>query len=81
MNITKRIAFVVIFTLIIGFSVISLFPKEPIITKGTNRLRIGTGDDASGLLLKQIKNISENVEIDTVTDGDLNLETLQFKDC
>lgn len=86
MSITKKMVLVIVCTLSISLSIVLLFPKELTTGKGANHLRIGAGDDASGLLLEQIKSINKSIEIDTIIDEDIvnegsKLETLQFKDC
>lgn len=82
MSINKRIIAMTIFTLILGFSAIFLFPKEQTIIKAENHLRIGAGDDTTGLLLNYIMKISEEMETPSiVTDRDASLDALQFKDC
>lgn len=70
----------IIFTLILGFSAIFLFPKEQAMIKRRNHLRIGAGDDTTGLLLEHIMKVSEDTGIPNAVDG-MSLDALQFKDC
>ncbi|MDD4833483.1 MAG: hypothetical protein PHC44_01985 [Lutispora sp.] len=82
MNINKKIYIVLVITLIVGFTTISLLPKELNRLNTGNNLRIGAGDDTSSLLLKQIKKVSEDMDINTtINDKTSDIETYEFNDC
>ena len=82
MSINKRRYCVLIIALIAGFCTISLLPKDIKRLNTGNDLRVGAGDDTSGLLLKQIIKISKDMGIDTtIAYEDSNLEAYEFQDC
>lgn len=82
MNINKKIYIVLVIILIVGFTTISLLPKELNRLNTGNNLRIGAGDDTSSLLLKQIKKVSKDMDINTtINDKTSDIETYEFNDC
>jgi hypothetical protein len=82
MSINMKMIGALLFTIMIGIGAIFLLPKEDAKTNTENYLHIGAGDDTSGLLLKQIKKVSESMGNSTViNEKDSDLETIQFKDC
>lgn len=82
MNINKKIGIVLISTFIIGLSTIFLLPKETTKIRAEVDLRVGAGDDTSGLLLNQIEALSkEKGKNYIVNQNSSDIETFEFKDC
>lgn len=82
MSIQKRIFLVGLCGLLAGLFIQFCFPHEP--QKNTMaQLRMGAGDDASGLLLRQIMSVAqENDLLDAETaDSQAVMESFEFKDC
>jgi len=75
MKIQKEIALFVVGFILIGVFVAIAFPKEQKINKNAI-LRIGAGDDISGLLLKEIE---KEIDDEYMISG--NLESSSFQDC
>ncbi|MBU5255446.1 hypothetical protein AAK964_00165 [Tissierella praeacuta] len=82
MNINKKMLVFYMFLLILGLCAYYFMPQEE--TNNTSiGLRIGAGDDITGLLLKQIirTNKVTNIEaVDIVGDEDV-FHDFTFKDC
>lgn len=84
MNVNKNVFIVCIFLLVLGLNFSDFMPRERKILKTDIGLRIGSGDDITGLLLKQIISISKEIGIEGIDVAEGNEEILHnftFKDC
>lgn len=84
MNITKKIFFFFILVMVLGLGLSKFMPKEKKIEQTDIRLRIGSGDDITGLLLEQIINKSKEMSTDspyTIEEKEAALFDFTFKDC
>lgn len=84
MNTTKRLPFFFLLIIILGLLFSNLMPREKKIENRNIGLRVGSGDDITGLLLKEIIKTSKNISIDSIEveeeKGDV-LFDFTFKDC
>lgn len=83
MKINKNI-FVLCFLLVLVLGFTRFMPREREILKTDIGLRIGSGDDITGLLLKQIISTSKDIGIEGIDVTEKNEEVLHnftFKDC
>jgi hypothetical protein len=83
MKINKNI-FILCFFLILGLGFSWFLPREKKILETDIGLRIGSGDDITGLLLKQIISRTKGISIEDigVTGKDEEiLHNFTFKDC
>ena len=81
MNTNKRIVLFFSFLIILGLGVSYYMPKEKkIVNTG---LRIGSGDDITGLLLEKIIETSKSMNIENLNaaEDELSLFDFTFKDC
>ena len=70
--------------MVLGLGLSKFMPKEKKIEKTDIRLRIGSGDDITGLLLEQIINKSKEMSTDspyTIEEKEDTLFDFTFKDC
>ena len=84
MNITKKTLFFFILVVILGSGLPRFMAREERIEKSDMRLRVGSGDDITGLLLEQIINTSKQVGINSLHATEKNEDILfdfTFKDC
>lgn len=84
MNITKKIFFFLILVVILGFGLSEFMPRERKIEKIDTSLRVGSGDDMTGLLLEQIISTSKEMNIDNLHTAEKNEDIIldfTFKDC
>ena len=84
MNVNKNVFIVCVFLLVLGLSFSYFMPREKKVLKTDIGLRIGSGDDITGLLLKQIISTSKNIGIEGIDVAEGNEEILHnftFKDC
>lgn len=84
MNINKNIFILCFFLLVLGLGFSQFMPREKEISNTDIGLRIGSGDDITGLLLKQIIRSSKDIGIEgiDVTEGNEEiLHDFTFKDC
>jgi hypothetical protein len=84
MNTNKKILLFFLFLLILGLGFFHFMPREKEIRNTDIGLRIGSGDDITGLLLKQIIKTSKNIGIESIDATGENEEILHdfiFKDC
>ncbi len=82
MSIQRRIFLVGLLGLIAGLFIQFCFPQEP--EKNTMaQLRMGAGDDASGLLLRQIMEVAQQEGIldEEAAGSQAVMESFEFKDC
>ncbi|WP_353095599.1 hypothetical protein [Tissierella praeacuta] len=83
MNTTKKTIFLFLLLLILGLGLSRFMPKEEgkEISIG---LRIGVGDDITGVLLKQIIKTNKDINVNSMDNEEENKDTLYdftFKDC
>ncbi|CAK7086942.1 hypothetical protein KQI38_14435 [Tissierella carlieri] len=84
MNTTKRIFLFFLLLLILGLGFSKFMPREEKVKNTIIGLRIGSGDDITGLLLEKIIRTSKNIGIDSIgiTEGKEEvLSDFTFKDC
>jgi hypothetical protein len=84
MNINKNIFLLWFFLLVLGLGFSQFMPREKEILNTDIGLRIGSGDDITGLLLKQIIRTSKDIGIEGIDVTEGNEEVLHdftFKDC
>lgn len=83
MNMLKKIILFFLAFLIVGLTVFLYLPREEKADNSTETLRIGAGDDITGLLLEKIIDVGEEVKIEA-TNNDLKeslFNDYTFKDC
>lgn len=81
---TNKNIFILCFFLILGLGFTWFLPREKKVLKTDIGLRIGSGDDITGLLLKQIISRSKDISIEDIGIIERNEEVLHdftFKDC
>lgn len=83
MNTNKRILIFFTFIIILGLGISRYMPREKKIEKTTIGLRIGSGDDITGLLLERIIETSKSMNIENVNvaEDEVSLFDFTFKDC
>lgn len=84
MNTNKKIFIFFLFLLITGLGFSHFMPREKEVEKTTRGLRIGSGDDITGLLLEQIIKVSKDISIDNIDVAKENKDIFHdftFKDC
>lgn len=84
MNTNKKIFLFFLFLLIIGLGFLYFMPREEEVEKTTRGLRIGSGDDITGLLLEQIIKVRKDISIDNIDVAKENEDIFHdftFKDC
>lgn len=75
MSIQKKVIIFVIGFIVVGFMINFGFPKEKVMNKDAE-IRIGAGDDLSGVLMKEtVELLSETYEVKST------LESSSFQDC
>ena len=75
MSIQKKVIIFIISFIVVGFLINFGFPKEKVMNKDAE-IRIGAGDDLSGVLMKEsVALLSETYEIKD------SLESSSFQDC
>lgn len=84
MNTNKKIFLFFLFLLIIGLGFLYFMPREEEVEKTTRGLRIGSGDDITGLLLEHIIKASKDMRIESIDATEENEDVFYdftFKDC
>lgn len=84
MNTNKKAFIFFLLLLILGLGFSYFMPREEKNENTSIGLRIGSGDDITGLLLKQILKTNKDIEIDKIDIADENegiLYDFTFKDC
>lgn len=82
-DINKKIFLSCLFLFIIGIGAFLLLPKEESLRNIEAGLRIGSGDDITGLLLESIVKVSKNMDVEGfISTEDLGgIKSFEFKDC
>lgn len=80
MNTSKKLIIFFIFVIIIGMGFANFMPKEENVENTRKGLRIGSGDDITGLLLEQILKTSKDININIEDKEDVYFD-FTFKDC
>lgn len=84
MNTNQKLFLFFLVICIIGIGSIFILPKEEYVANTDMSLRIGAGDDITGLLLQQIMRTSNNMGRENLTKGEAQkriFEDFTFKDC
>lgn len=83
MNTTKKILLFFLIFVIFGFTIFLYMPKEEKIENLSSMLKIGAGDDITGLLLEKIIETSKELKIKNtgILDDESLFFDFTFKDC
>lgn len=84
MNTNKKLIIFFLLIFILGLGLSHLMPSEKKIGNTTTGLRIGSGDDITGLLLEHIIKASKDMRIESIDATEENEDVFYdftFKDC
>lgn len=81
MGLNGRIKLFALVILIIGLGAYYFLPRENHEANREGTLRIGAGDDITGLLLKRIIELNKDEQVNNLLPVEGDLEFFTFKDC
>lgn len=83
-NYYKQIAIFFVLIIAVGLFAMKFLPQEKEIPRSENRLRVGAGDDITGILLDEIIKLYEDLPTKPTNlseEDDVSIDFYSFKDC